>query len=309
MRENGMRTVAILGCGVMGAGIASVFAEAGHAVRLYDADAARAAQVAGELVRHGPRIDARAGLGLEDAVRGADLVIEAVAEALSAKREVLGRAGAADGSVVIASNTSSLPVAELAAAIAGPERFVVAHFFNPAATVPLVEVVPGPSTDPAVVSWVAEELRAVGKRPVVLRRAVPGFVANRLQAALLREAFALEADGVAELADIDEIVRSGLGSRWAAAGPFALADLGGLDVWAAVCAQLFPLLDAGTEAPDLLRRRVVEGRLGAKAGVGLYPHVPDEDDRLRARIAEHFAREFPQSPAQSRGSGSPADGG
>lgn len=277
---------AVIGCGLMGAGIARLFADAGDEVVVHDADAGRARAVATD-------IGARHAESLEEAVRGVDVVFEAVAEDEGVKRALFARIGAAaDPRTIVASNTSSIAPEVLASALAGPQRFAIAHFFNPPGIVPLVEVVPGPQTDPSVIDALAAMLTGVGRTPVVLRRAVPGFVANRLQAALLREAFALEAQGVASFEDIDLIVRAGLGSRWAAAGPFTVTDLGGLDVWEAVCTRLFPDLDGSTEAPAALRERVRSGHLGAKTGEGLMVHDSAEDDAVRDRIRRHFALEF-----------------
>lgn len=274
--------VAVIGSGLMGAGIATLFVDAGHDVVVHDTDAARAEAVAAD-------IGARHEAILEDAVRGADVVFEAVAEDEGIKRTLYARIGAVSPGAIVASNTSSIAPSVLADAVADPRRFAIAHFFNPPGTVPLVEVVPGPDTDPAVLEILAGMLTDAGRTPVVLRRAVPGFVANRLQAALLREAFALEAEGVASFADIDHIVRAGLGARWAAAGPFTVTDLGGLDVWESVCTRLFPDLDASTQAPAALRERVAAGRLGAKTGEGIYRHDAAEDENVRDRIRRHFA--------------------
>ena len=277
--------VAVIGSGLMGAGIARLFIDAGHDVAVHDADDSRARQLAEDT-------GARYAPGVEDAVSGVDVVFEAVAEDEDIKRALFARIGAAEPRAIVTSNTSSIAPEVLSEALPGPHRFAIAHFFNPPGIVPLVEVVPGPATDPAVLDSLVEMLRAVGRAPVLLRRAVPGFVANRLQAALLREAFALEAQGVASFADIDLIVRAGLGSRWAAAGPFTVIDLGGLDVWQAVCARLFPELDASTEAPAALRDRVAAGLLGAKTGEGISRHDKAEDEAVRARIRRHFALEF-----------------
>lgn len=280
-------SVAVLGCGLMGEGIARVFADAGITVAVYDLDAERAERVAAGL---GPR--AHAADSVAAAVRDAGLVIESVPEVDEIKRRTLGAAAEANPTATIASNTSSLDAESLAAAVADPSRFLVAHFFNPAHLVPLVEVVPTAETDPARVEATVRLLAEAGKEPVVLRRAVPGFVANRLQAALLREAFALEAEGVADFDAIDRVVRAGLGSRWAAAGPFLVADLGGLDVWDAVCTQLFPTLDVAVTSPEAVRARVRAGELGAKTGQGIHPHDPAADAAVRERIAAHFALEF-----------------
>jgi len=277
--------ICVLGCGAMGAAIASVHAS-GMDVAVYDVDHERATAVADAL---GPR--ARAAGSIGEAVRGATMIFEAAPENLELKKEILGVASRSNEGAIIATNTSSLPVEALSEAVLNAERFLVAHFFNPADVVPLVEVVPSSGTDPEALRATVDHLRSVGKRPVVLRRAVPGFVANRLQAALLREALALERDGVAEFAAIDEVVRWGLGSRWAAAGPFQIVDLGGLDVWTAVTSHLFPLLSTQTSPPSALVDRLESGRLGAKSGEGIYGHDRAADARTMERMRGHFALE------------------
>jgi 3-hydroxybutyryl-CoA dehydrogenase len=279
------RTIAVIGCGLMGTGIARVLVGAGHDVIVVDADVARARDVA-------QAVSARSSPTVESAVEHAELIFEAIAEDEEAKRDLFARIGRAAPNAVVASNTSSILPSRLASALPTPERFAIAHFFNPAEVVPLVEIVPAPQTSPATLTLIADVLRGAGKQPVLLARETPGFVANRLQAALLREAFALEREGIVSFAELDLIVRAGLGARWAAAGPFGVVDLGGLDIWRAVCERLFPHLDVDTVAPEALRSRVESGTLGAKSGVGLYPHTPEGDSETRTRIAEHFAIEF-----------------
>jgi 3-hydroxybutyryl-CoA dehydrogenase len=198
------------------------------------------------------------------------LAVETIAEDVAAKRAVLARAErllAADG--ILATNTSSLALSELGGALARPERFAGWHWFNPAELVPLVEVVAGPRTDSAVVERLLELSRAIGKEPVAVRRDVPGFVANRLQYALLREAYALVAAGVCDTDDVDRVVVAGLGARWAAIGPFASMDAAGLEVHEAVAEQLFPHLSRATEVPALLRELRSRGATGMQGGSGL----------------------------------------
>jgi 3-hydroxybutyryl-CoA dehydrogenase len=274
----------------MGAGIARVLSGASHQVTVFDANRSAADEAASRL----PGV--RACGTLEEALSGAQIVFEAIAENEGAKRDLFRQVGAIAPRAIIASNTSTILPSSLIEATADPALFVVAHFFNPADVVPLVEIVPAPTTSDATVAAVRGLLSDAGKQPVVLGREVPGFVANRLQAALLREAFALEREGVASFADIDRVVRGGLGSRWAAAGPFAVVDLGGLDIWAAVAERLFPDLAADTEVPDALASRVAEGRLGSKTGTGLFDHDEAADAVLRERISAHFGLEKTAGP-------------
>jgi 3-hydroxybutyryl-CoA dehydrogenase len=220
------------------------------------------------------RISAR--VGLPDGESFA-LIFEAVGERLDHKRAVLAAAEpslAVDG--VLATTTSSLPLAELASALAAPERFAGWHFFHPADLMALVEIVPGERTDPAVLARLRSWSEQLGRRPIVLRRDVPGFVANRLQYALLREAYALVESDVCALHDVDVAVTAGLGARWAALGPFETMDLAGLEVHAAVAAALFPLLSGATETPPELDQLRANGGGGARAGRGLLGDYPPE---------------------------------
>jgi 3-hydroxybutyryl-CoA dehydrogenase len=220
------------------------------------------------------RITAR--VGLPDGESFA-LIFEAVGEQLDHKRAVLAGAEpslAADG--VLATTTSSLPLAELASALGAPERFAGWHFFHPADLMALVEIIPGERTDPAVLALLRTWSEQLGRRPIVLRRDVPGFVANRLQYALLREAYALVEADVCALHDVDVAVTAGLGARWAALGPFETMDLAGLEVHAAVAAALFPLLSGTAEPPAELVRLRANGAGGARAGRGLLGDYPPE---------------------------------
>jgi len=203
------------------------------------------------------------------------LILEAVGEQLAHKRAVLAAAEpslAADG--VLATTTSSLPLAELASALTAPERFAAWHFFHPADLMSLVEIVPGEHTTPAVLALMRAWSERLGCRPIVLRHDVPGFVANRLQYALLREAYALVEAGVCGLHDVDTAVTAGLGARWAALGPFETMDLAGLEVHAAVASALFPLLCDAAQPPAQLTRVRASGAGGARAGAGLLGDYP-----------------------------------
>ncbi len=217
-----------------------------------------------------------------------ELIFEAVGERLADKRAVLAAAEpslAADG--VLATTTSSLPLAELASALAAPERFAGWHFFHPADLMPLVEIVPGEHTDPAVLAMLRTWSEQLGRRPIVLRRDVPGFVANRLQYALLREAYALVASDVCSPADVDVAVTAGLGARWAALGPFETMDLAGLEIHAAVAAGLFPLLSRAVELPAQLVSLRANGAGGARAGRGLLgDYSPERVRELETRRDE-----------------------
>jgi 3-hydroxybutyryl-CoA dehydrogenase len=265
----------VVGGGVMGRGIAARLAASGIEtvvlVRRRDVVAAAEAELRDRIARiaaQGSPVGVRASeADLDPPYR---LAVESVAEELEVKRSVLARAErlvADDG--ILTTNTSSLTLSGLGDALARPERFAGWHWFNPAELVRLVEVVAAPRTAPAVVDSLMALSRRIGKEPVAVRRDVPGFVANRLQYALLREAYALVESGVCDVEDVDRVVVAGLGARWAAIGPFASMDAAGLEVHEAVAAQLFPRLSRSTTVPALLRELRRRGATGVQGGRGL----------------------------------------
>jgi 3-hydroxybutyryl-CoA dehydrogenase len=281
--------VAVIGAGTMGSGIAQVAAAAGHSVLLYDADAAAAAnaqeRIAGALDRavdkgrlsSEKRDDMRARIKpcrSLDAVAPAGLVIEAIVEDLDAKLrlletlEIFLRVDA-----ILASNTSSLSVTDLAARLKHPERVVGMHFFNPAPVMALVEVVRGLATAPEVVETVSATAEAWGKTAVVCR-STPGFVVNRVARPFYGEALRALAEGAADVATIDAIMRDAGGFRM---GPFELIDLIGLDVNLAVSQSIHDAHFGDPRyTPSLIQREMVAaGRLGRKSGLGFYDHSPE----------------------------------
>ncbi|HET9187743.1 MAG TPA: 3-hydroxyacyl-CoA dehydrogenase family protein [Acidothermaceae bacterium] len=272
---NGVKLrAAVIGGGLMGQGIASVLSAGGCDVRVFDSD---------------PNV-----LRTADTIRAAaadtDWVIESIAEALHPKLAVLAEIERhAPADAVISSNTSTFMPSTLNTALAKPERFLNTHFFRPADAVPLVEVIPSRATEPSVASRVHSWLTELGKRPITLGQEMPGFVANRLQAAILREAIHLLDSGVASVEEIDAVVEHSIGKRWSVAGPFMIADLGGLDVFRAVCANVFPSLSNTPDVPETLDRMVNEGRLGAKSGDGFY-RDPSEWTAAADRINVQFRR-------------------
>ena len=209
---------------------------------------------------------------LEEALEGTTYVAEAAPEDLALKQDLFQRLDAlAPPEAVLASNTSGYNPADLAAVTAHPERVLVAHYFGPAYLIPLVEVVPHPATAPWALRRTVDLLTRAGKRPVPLERFSPGFVANRLQQALFREALFLMREGIAPAEAIDEVVRFSFGPRLAALGPFTVADFAGHDVYAALARNVWPTLS--TES----RRR----RAPAGAGSGPGRRAPGDEERGR----------------------------
>jgi 3-hydroxybutyryl-CoA dehydrogenase len=274
--------VGVLGAGLMGAGIATVFAAAGARVAVHDPDPDRLAALGGvEGVR---AVDSLAAVA-----EGADLVIEAAPEDLALKRELFAQLdAAAPAAAILATNSSAISTGEIASAATRPERVVGTHWWNPPGLVDLVEVIEAETTSAATVARTIAILRAVGKAPVHVRRDLPGFVGNRLQHALRREALGLIDAGVCSPADADLVARLVLAPRLAAHGLIALADLEGLDRVAATQEALDPHLESSGEPARGLTTRVAFGDLGAKSGRGYY----DWDDARRASVAARLAEEL-----------------
>ncbi len=286
-------TVAIIGVGIMGTALAAEWAAAGRTVTLYARDEERAA-VGRERTTAALRTLAQGGLlgaeGIEGvlgrvhtatdlatAVAGADFVQESVPEKLELKRALFSELdGLCPPTTILASNTSGLPISRIAAGIAGAARIVGVHYLNPPHLMPPVEVIPGEATAPETVERVRAALLELGKSPLIVRREVPGFLWNRLQFALAREAFWLVENGVATMEEVDLAMRRGLGRRWAIAGPFASLDLGGIDTMASVAAYLFPELSDAERTPDFLNERIAAGQYGAKTAAGFYPWPADK---------------------------------
>jgi len=284
-------TIAIVGSGYMGGGIAQVLALAGYDVRIADVSAEIAAAnlerlltEAGQFVADGlfpadavERIQARltAAASIEEAVAGADLIEEAVPEKIEIKHATLSRiSAAARPDAVIGSNTSTILIASLATAVEHPERFLGVHFSNPAPFIPGVEIIPHEGTDEAILPFVEEVVRATGKQTARVKDST-GFVLNRLQYALFAEASQLVEEGVASASDVDTIVRTTFGFRLPFFGPFAIADMAGLDVYAFCYESLQTRWPERFATPAALQELVDAGKLGTKSGGG-FLDVPAE---------------------------------
>lgn len=295
-----MQQVAVMGAGTMGRGIALAFAMARCSVQLVDVsvDFLRSAEdrLAADL-RSICRDEPVSGVlgrvsyttSVEQAVANAELVVESVPEDLALKREIWASLGASAGAeTALATNTSSFDVALFAALVPHPERVLGLHWFNPAHLVPCVEIVRAPSTSEKVVQDMERLLIDMGKKPAVVR-STPGFVANRIQMAMAAEAFRCLEEGVASAQAIDDIVRYALGFRLVDLGPFAIADLAGMDVYAAIYDYLSQTLGDRFAPPATVKELVQEGRLGIKAGRGVYGYSPDEADAIVRRRDQGFA--------------------
>lgn len=295
-------TVAVIGNGIIGHGVAQAFAAAGKRVRMIGRSAESLKRAKGRigeglaLFRDNGLIgagEAEAALvrvetstELEDA-HGAQLVIEAVPEDMALKRDIFRRLDAICPPPAVLASSSGHPASELVAELRHPERVIAAHFWYPPQLLPLVEVCGGPETSGEVVQWTCKALREAGKEPVVIDREVPGFIGNRIQFAALREAWSLWAAGVASAEAIDAVVRNSIGRRLAVTGPIESADLGGLETMYNFARFLQPHLDASPEPPGVIGDLVRQGRKAIGQGGGIHDWKKrDADALLAARRAE-----------------------
>ena len=283
----------------MGHGIGQLFAAAGHRVAVYDPSEDVRASVPArvrsivELTGQDPAVMERLSVhaDFDEAVSAADFVFEAAPEKLKIKQEIFERLAATTKSgAILASNTSVIPIGELAARVSGRDagRIVGTHFWNPPYLVPLVEVVQTERTDLAVVEQTIDLLRSVGKVPVHVKRDIPGFIGNRLQHALKREAIALVADGVCDAETIDLVVKHGFGARLAVLGPMEQSDLVGLDLTLDIHKVLLSHLDRRPGPHPFLEQKVAAGQLGMSTGRGFREWTPEQCAEVRERLGRYL---------------------
>jgi 3-hydroxybutyryl-CoA dehydrogenase len=275
------RTTVVIGGGTMGADIASTLERAGCETHLVEPRAARRA----ELARTLPAVASHAALDGVPWPR-VQAVIEAIPEVLEPKRALFAElVRRAPPDALLTSNSSAIPIGAIGAGLATRERMFGLHYFMPAHVVPLVEVIHSEASDPALGEALCAFMRHTGKVPVKVLKEMPGFLANRLQHALCREAFALIDAGVATAEDVDLAVRFGFGFRFIAAGPLLQRDHAGLDVHCNAAATIYPSLAGDTVPASVLREHVAAGRLGMKAGHGFQEWPPEAIARERDRYA------------------------
>jgi len=299
MNLDGIKRICNLGTGTMGFGTALMFAMAGFEVNMFGRsegsikrgmDGIKAAL---ETYRqHGlvtaddiPAIIGRVNgvTTLEQAADKADFIIESIAEDLEVKRQVFAQMEKlCSAQVIFATNTSGLSPTAIAEALVHKERFVVAHFWNPPHLVPLVEVVPGKHTSSETVAITWALMEKIGKKPVALKREALGFIGNRLQLALLREALYIVESGIATEEAVDTTIKYSLGRRLSTTGPLESADLGGLDIFYNISKYLMKDLCNTTDVSPLLQKAMDSGALGAKTGTGLYNWTPEGLDKIKA---------------------------
>ena len=293
--------IAIIGGGLMGHGIALVFACAGHPVRITDPVIEARAQILarieatmGELGRDSAALaNIEVADTLQACVADADLVIEAAPENLELKQQIFAEVErAASPQAIFASNTSVIPIGEVMSRVTDKPRALGTHWWNPPYLVPLVEVIRTTATSDRAVADTVALLRRVGKSPVEVKKDVPGFVGNRLQHALWREAIALVAEGVCDAKTVDDVVKSSFGARLAVLGPIENADLVGIDLTRAIHRYILPSLDRATTPSPYLDKLIAEERLGFKSGRGFRDWPLEAQAALRAKVTNHLKTIF-----------------
>ena len=287
---------AVVGAGTMGPGMAAVLARSGSKVRLNDVspEVLQRAEGATELASGVlDRVEAPLRPGgsvsfetdLKTALSGADLVLEAVPEKLEVKREVfasLEEYSAPD--TILATNTSGIPITQIAKDAKHPGRVIGMHWSNPPHLIPMIEVVPGERTDDNVRDALIAIIKAFGYEAVV-EREVPGFVENRILYAILRECLSLVERGIVSEADMDTCVKWGIGYKLSVIGPMRLLDMAGLDIYQSVASYLNPDLSSSAEVPQLIRERTARNQLGMKTLGGIYDYTEEQVRERRAEIA------------------------
>jgi 3-hydroxybutyryl-CoA dehydrogenase len=291
--------IAVIGAGLMGHGIAQVFALAGYEVTIYDSvsaslDSAKARILANlrDLGDDQSAVERVRPCGdLAEAVRDADYVVEAVLEDLPLKQRLfveIERHVRAD--TILASNTSVIPITSIMEGLRDRARALGTHWWNPPYLVPLVEVIGTRWTSQQAIDWTIALHSDAGKSPVHVKKDVPGFVGNRLQHALWREAIALVEHGICDAETVDTVIKASFGRRLAVLGPLENADLVGTDLTLAIHQTVLPDIEGRGGPSPYLEQLVADGKLGMKAGEGFRQWTPAQQQELRAKVLAHLKK-------------------
>ena len=289
--------IAVIGAGLMGHGIAQVFALAGHDVTIYDAaqaslDTVKARITAnlkdlGDDMRAVERVRPVADLGA--AVRDADYVVEAVLEDLALKQKLFAEIERhVRPDAILASNTSVIPITDIMQGLERRERALGTHWWNPPFMVPLVEVIETQWTTPEAVAFTMKLHAEAGKRPAHVKKDVPGFIGNRLQHALWREAVSLVENGICDAETVDTVIKAAFGRRLAVLGPLENADMVGTDLTLAIHKFVLRDIDSRPGPSPYLKKLVKAGKLGFKSGEGFRKWNPAQQQALRLKVLKHL---------------------
>ena len=293
MRTDEIKAIGIAGAGVMGSSVAQIFAKNNYDVVIHDLSDEVIAKSRNFIELNQRTLVEQGALTKErsEAVQSrlrfscdinvlseADFIIEAIVEKMDIKQSFWSKlSGIMRDEAIVTSNTSGLSLTEIAKAVKKPERFAGMHWINPPHLVPLVEVICAGQTSQETAKIVYDLAAAIGQKPIMVKKDVPGFVLNRIQFSILREAMSLVESGVVSTEDVDNVLKYGLGMRYAAIGPFETADFGGLDTFYNIASYLFRDLNNAKEPPALLVDLVQNGCYGVKSGKGFYDYSDGKD--------------------------------
>ena len=292
--------IGVIGAGLMGHGIAYLLAAAGHTVRIYDPSAEWRDSLPQRLESARALLDGKPALlgrisahdAMAPAMKDVSFVFEAAPEKLPLKQQIFAELEDLTApSTILASNSSAIPSTAIGLKLKHRDRVVGTHFWNPPHLVPLVEVTQNEKTSDDTVRRTMDLLRDAGRKPVHVKKDIPGFVGNRLQHALKREAIALVAAGVCDAETIDEVVKNGFGARMAVLGPMEQTDLVGVDLTLDIQNVLLADLDRSTEPTQFIKDKVTAGKLGMRTGEGLRQWTPQSADAVRERLRRFLAEQ------------------
>lgn len=295
-----MQNITVLGAGIMGHGAAQLFAQAGKKVRI-QARRETSLEHARELITNSLEIMVEKEMitqekmdqtlanityttDLREAIEGSEFILESIPEVLETKLatyEIIE--SVVSEKTIIASNTSTFPLAELTQNAKHPERFVITHYFNPPQIVPIVEIARFEKTDDNVVQQAYDLMKEIGKSPVVLKKEITGFIVNRVQVAFLRECFNLIEQGICTAEDIDIAVKGSMGFKWAFCGPLESQDLAGLHTTKAMVGNIMKDLSNTREVPAFLNEMVENEQLGIRSNQGFYKYDDNGEEAIRTR--------------------------
>lgn len=295
-----MEKVSVIGSGTMGHSIAISLAWHNHPVKVYciDEEAVKNAEenikaklevMVDNKVINDPQANSIESMielktSFKETISEATFIIEAITENLEIKKELYNKVSKfMSRKTVLASNTSGFLPSELSAGFKYPELFVVTHFWNPAHLIPLVEIVPSGETSKETIKRAEGLLKKINKKPIVMKKEIIGFIGNRLQYAMLREAQYLLDNGYADKEDIDASVTHSIGRRYPVTGPLMTADLGGLDVFSAISNYLFKELSTADYSGEAIMHLVEQGQYGSKNGQGFYEWGEEASKEINSR--------------------------
>lgn len=309
-----IKKIGVIGAGTMGHGIAESFAMFGYNVNLYDTNAAQLEKALNEIRAEQQLLEEEAFISaeksaatlenisihtdLQTAVKDRDYVIEAAPENMELKQNLFKQLdGFCPAHTILASNTSSLSLEPMMALVseARKQRMMVCHWYNPGHLMPLAELSFFGNMPEDIYQQVADLYASINKQTVKVLKDVPGLVANRIQQGVAREAFSIIEQGIADPIDVDKALKFGPAFRYATTGQLEVADFGGLDIWCIVGDNLLPAMDNSTQANNLLRQKVAEGKLGIKSGEGFFRYDAEQLPAIRKRFAQKLIHQLKAS--------------